>query len=260
MFRPIRKLHQFLVDHPFKPSEIIQHRYQVIEVIGKGSYGIVYRCLDRKTGGFIVLKQLRPSKRKSIKEINQFTQEAEIMGQLNHPNLPTLLEMFSEREHYFYVMSLIEAENLEETIFSSKKTFNERESLLFVGKLIQIIEHLHDRRIYHLDLRIPNILIQNEEPYLIDFGLASQGKSLLPIKEEEFRLQDYYDIGDILLYLLYTTYSPKKKKALPWTEELVLKEETVLLLKRFLKINEPYGTFKEIKIDLAAAIHANELG
>ena len=45
------------------------------------------------------------------------------------------------------------------------------------------------------------------------------------------KLQDYYDLGEILLYLLYTTYTSKNKKALPWTEELSLELETVHLLK-----------------------------
>ncbi|WP_010096318.1 serine/threonine protein kinase [Ornithinibacillus scapharcae] len=259
MLRPIRKFQQFLVDHPLKAGEIIHHRYQVVDVIGKGSYGILYKCMDRETRDNIVIKQLRPSKRKKIKEINLFKKEAEIIGQLNHPNIPTFFEAFSEKEHYFYAMSLLEAENLEETIFARKKTFNEKESLLFMRELIEIINHIHEKKIYHLDLRIPNIMIQNDEPYLIDFGLASQGKMLLPIKEEDAKLQDFYDIGDILLYLLYTTYSPKKKKALPWTEELVLKKETVHLLKRLLRISEPYGTIEEIKQDIAVAIHSKEI-
>ena len=70
--------------------------------------------------------------------------------------------------------------------------------------------------------------------------------------------QDYYDLGEILLYLLYTTYSSKNKKALPWTEELSLEKETVYLLKRLLQINEPYSNTSEISTDLHAALKAKE--
>ena len=70
--------------------------------------------------------------------------------------------------------------------------------------------------------------------------------------------QDYYDLGEILLYLLYTTYSSKNKKALPWTEELSLEKETVYLLKRLLQIKEPYSNTSEISTDLHAALKAKE--
>jgi serine/threonine-protein kinase len=70
--------------------------------------------------------------------------------------------------------------------------------------------------------------------------------------------QDYYDLGEILLYLLYTTYSSKNKKALPWTEELSLEKETVYLLKRLLQIKEPYLNISEILTDLHAAHKAKE--
>lgn len=259
MLRTIRKLHQFLVDHPIKPGEIIHRRYQVEKIIGKGSYGILYRCQDIQTAEVMVIKQLRPSKRKNLKEIKQFRKEAEIIKKLNHSHIPKFVEAFAENEHYFYVMSYIDADNLDEAIFSRKKTFNEEESLLFVRDLIKIIEHLHEKKIFHLDLRIPNILIRNHKPYLIDFGLAIQEEFSSSAHEEELKLQDYYDLGDILLYLLYTTYSSKKKKALPWTEELDLKKETIFFLKRLLRIGEPYENLEDIKKDLEAAIMASEL-
>ena len=65
-------------------------------------------------------------------------------------------------------------------------------------------------------------------------------------------------MGEILLYLLYTTYSSKNKKALPWTEELSLEKETVYLLKRLLQIKEPYSNTSEISTDLHAALKAKE--
>ena len=74
----------------------------------------------------------------------------------------------------------------------------------------------------------------------------------------EMKQQDYYDLGEILLYLLYTTYPLQNKKALPWTEELSLEKETVYLLKRLLQIKEPYSTVNEIAADLHTALKAIE--
>ena len=180
------------------------------------------------------------------------------------------MKLFQITDYFFYVMSLIEGENLEDHIFYSKKTFNEKESLLILDQLLELVDYLHKKNIYHQDLRIPNILLKNNEPFLIDFGLSKQRVSVDPFqspssslhnKQEdilEMKQQDYYDLGEILLYLLYTTYSFKNKKALPWTEELSLEKETVYLLKRLLQIKEPYSTISEISTDLHAALKAIE--
>jgi serine/threonine-protein kinase len=70
----------------------------------------------------------------------------------------------------------------------------------------------------------------------------------------QLKRQDFYDLGEILLYVLYTTYASKSKKALPWTEELSLEKETVHILKRLLSIQEPYSDIKDISMDLQAVL------
>lgn len=262
MQRSIRKIYQFFVDKPINEEEVLNHRYQVLDMIGAGSYGIVYLCQDLRTKENKVIKQLRPSKRNNMNEVKLFHDEVSIMEKLKHHHMPMFYESFSEEGHYFYVMGHIDGVNLEDDIFRYKKTFNEKESLLFVAKLIQLVDYLHKKDIYHLDLRIPNILLKDNEPYLIDFGLAMQVKpnqsstSTKGKNSEELKLQDYYDLGDILLYLLYTTYSSKTKKALPWTEELSLRHETVLFLKKLLRIDEPYSNIDQISNDLDDAVKA----
>ena len=165
-------------------------------------------------------------------------------------------------------MSFIEGDNLEDQIFLIKNTFNEKESLHILAQLLELVDYLHKKEIYHQDLRIPNILLKNKELFLIDFGLAkheslsihSPSSSSSNKQDEilEMKLQDYYDLGEILLYLLYTTYTSKNKKALPWTEELSLEKETVYLLKRLLQIKEPYSNTSEISTDLQAALKVKE--
>lgn len=261
MLRPIRKVYQFIVDKPIKERELLNDRYQVLDIIGSGSYGMVYLCDDLNMRERKVIKHLRPSKRNNNDEIKLFHHEISIMAELQHPQMPTFYEAFSEGGHYYYVMGYIDGVNLEDEIFLNRKTFNEQESLLFIAKIIELVHYLHSKGIYHLDLRIPNILLKGDEPYLIDFGLAKQVKSdhasatKTPNSNENWKLQDYYDLGDILLYLLYTTYaSSKYKKALPWTEELSLKQETVFLLKKLLGIDSPYASIGEILHDLYAAV------
>jgi serine/threonine protein kinase, bacterial len=269
ILRSIRKIYQFFVDVPIIEGEIMNDRYKVLSVIGTGSYGIVYLCKDLKTKENRVVKQLRPSKCRNKKVVALFENETSVLRKLNHNNMPMLYEAFSNNGYFFYVMSFIEGDNLEDQIFFSNNMFNEKESLLILAQLLDLADYLHKKDIFHQDLRIPNILLKNKELFLIDFGLSKQKGSVdvfhLPSisqqkKQEdilELKQQDYYDLGEILLYLLYTTYSSKSKKALPWTEELSLEKETVHLLKRLLGIIEPYSDTREISADLYAALKSH---
>ena len=269
ILRSIRKIYQFFVDVPIIEGKILNDRYKVLSVIGTGSYGIVYLCKDLNTKENKVVKQLRPSKCRNKKEVALFENETSVLRMLNHNNMPMLYEAFSNNGYFFYVMSFIEGDNLEDQIFISNKTFNQKESLLILAQLLKLADYLHKKDIFHQDLRIPNILLKNKELFLIDFGLSKQ-KELVDLihlpsisqqkKQEdilELKQQDYYDLGEILLYLLYTTHSSKSKKALPWTEELSLDKETVHLLKRLLGITEPYSDTREISADLYVALKSH---
>jgi serine/threonine protein kinase, bacterial len=263
IMRVMRKTRQFFVDWPIREGTILHGRYQVSDVIGTGSYGIIYLCTDLQTQEKRVVKQLRPSKRHNKKEVCLFQNEMAIMEKLSHPNLPAFIETFSDDDqHLFYAMTFIEAENLEEQIFSKQLSFSEEASLLVLERLLELVEYLHAKSVYHQDLRIPNILMDDEEIYLIDFGLAvcesealqAAGQNGLRNRIEPLMLRDFYDLGEILLYLLYTTYTPKNKKTLPWTEELSLNKETVHLLKRLLGILKAYQEIREIDADLRDAL------
>ena len=260
--RIIRKIFQLIVDRPIKNGVMLNDRYEVLSVIGVGSFGIVYLCKDLKANEKRVVKQLRPSKHRIKNEMELFENEIVVLRTLSHKHIPMLIESFSSNRNLFYVMSLMEGDNLEDQIFSSKKAFNEKDSLLILSYLLELVDYIHSKGIYHQDLRIPNILLNKKDLFLIDFGLAKFSATVDPHHSHEgilkLKQQDYYDLGEILLFLLYTTYSSKNKKALPWTEELSLKKETVYLLKRLVQINEPYSNMNEISADLHSALKAQE--
>ena len=106
-FRFIRKTYQFFYDKPIKKGIVLNERYRVLKVIGMGSYGIVYLCKEVESKENIVVKQLRPSKRRNKKEIELFENEISVLRRLNHQNIPVLYETFSNRRssllcHEFY--------------------------------------------------------------------------------------------------------------------------------------------------------------
>lgn len=252
--RSIRKIHQFFVDKPLQNGTILNNRYRVSHVIGTGSYGIIYQCVNIETKEEIALKQLRPSKQRKKYDIALFENEILIISRLELASMPHLYEAFSANGSLFYAMNFIDGSNLEDLIFSTNKTFHEKESLAFILDLLPLISHLHNKGIQHGDLRIPNILYHNDKPFLIDFGLSKIERNDSVFLE--MRQGDYYDLGEILLFLLYTTYSTKNKKVLPWTEELSLEKGTIYLLKRLLQINESYSSIEEISKDIEVALLA----
>ncbi|MCM3086478.1 protein kinase [Bhargavaea ginsengi] len=269
ILRVTRKIRQFFVDWPIREDTILNQRYKVSDVIGTGSYGIIYDCTDLRTEQKTAVKQLRPSKRHSSKEVGMFLNEMEIMKQLSHPNMPAFIENFSDDDqHLYYVMTFIGGENMEEQIFTRQQSFSEEESLRVLEQLLQMVQYLHAKGIYHQDLRIPNILINDGVLYLIDFGLSvckkevsgTTSQSGFPRSIGQLRRQDYYDMGEILLFLLYSDYTPKNKKALPWTEELTVNHGTVQLLKRLMGITDPYTQTSEIAADLQNAVSSTSIG
>lgn len=258
ILRSIRKIYQFFVDVPIKKGTVLNDRYEVLGVIGTGSYGIFYSCKDLKTNEIRGVKQLRPSKHHNKKEVALFENEIAVLRSINHKNMPVVMESFFYNGYLFYAMSFIEGDNLEDLIFHKRVSFNEEESLLLIADLLKLVDYLHNKGIYHGDLRIPNILLKDGQPFLIDFGLSKQSGSMDSASAYEMKQQDHYDLGEILLYLLYTTYPSKNIKALPWTEELTIKKETVHLLKRLLQVKESYSTISEISTDVQAALQAKE--
>ncbi|PWU67644.1 protein kinase domain-containing protein [Gracilibacillus dipsosauri] len=245
----IKRIRQAFMDKVYPANFLLAERYQVEKVLGEGSYGIVYLCMEVNTGQKFVVKQLRKSKKKENEEL--YKQEIVILRKLDHPSIPSLLETFAYENNKFFSMTFMDGVNLEDSLFNKKKKFNEKEALLFFKKLVKLVSFIHDHGIAHRDLRIPNVIIHHNQPYLIDFGLAELLKS---DNKKEMVQDDFYDLGDFLLFILYSTYDGKSKKNQPWTEELNLHIRTTRILKKLLQIEKPYVSAKEIQIDVNQAL------
>ncbi|MFP7479299.1 serine/threonine protein kinase [Terribacillus saccharophilus] len=240
VFRPFRLLHRYLVDKKYPQGASIAKRYRVIRKLGSGSYGTTYLCFDSILQKTCTVKQLRRSRQGRKKYFRMFQQEYELLRELKHPSIPAASSFFHTDDGYFFVMDFISGENLEQHIFDTKKQYHEKEALALTIDLAQIVVHLHAHRIYHGDIRIPNIMLASGHASLIDFGLAKQFSGPWSSEEQNRLEQDLFDLGDILLYLLYTTYEKTTKKALPWTEELTLSPVCKQVVEKLLGIQEPF--------------------
>lgn len=215
-------------------------KYAIEAPIGEGRFGI---CFLAKTdsGQKVVLKKFKPKFFKQNKQ--EKICEAVILSKLNDFRIPKLLGIINKDGFYAFVLELKEGTTVKELLFSNGYKFSQEEFFEIGLKLIKIIELLHRNGIVHRDIRIPNVIINEKEVYLIDFGLARFVNNQKYIHNIDFSY-----LGDFLIYLLYSSFEPAKKK-LPWYEELPLDYKQKLFLKRLLGLDTLYETINHIERD-----------
>ncbi|UFT98346.1 protein kinase [Radiobacillus kanasensis] len=242
LMKLIKRSYRFMIDPHFKKGSVIHEIYQVQSLLGIGSYGYSYLCYDSQNQRYCVLKQMTKSKRRQVMK-DQFAKERDALKRLEHFCIPTFYESFTFQNLSFLVMEYIPGRNLEDVLFEDKQKFTERETLQLMKEIVVILEHVHSKGIIHGDVRIPNVILHDNRPYLIDFGLAER------VKDSKVQ-EDYYDLGDFCLFLLYSQYEGKTKKGRAWTEELILHPNTRIFLEKLLGIREPFIETKEVLAEL----------
>ncbi len=221
--------------------------YTITGRAGRGRYGVCFNAINA-AGEKVIIKKFRPAIFKKNGEKNQH--EAVILSKLKDERIPELLGVINEKGFYGFVLEFKPGRTLRELLFKEKRVFNRTEIFQIGSQLISIIKYLHANGVAHRDIRIPNVLFDNSRVYLIDFGLARFADG------GKYKLNtDFSYLGDLLLYLLYSSYEKKARpfKKLPWYRELSLTPPQMKLLKKLLGLAPVYGGIAEIERDFAAA-------
>ena len=152
------------------PEETIAH-YRIMEPLGAGGMGTVYKAYDKKLHRIVALKLLRPESLSQEDRRRRFLQEARAASALNHPHILTVYEVGEDNGKPYIAMEYIEGETLRQKIKSSALQVKE-----VLGIAIQIAEGLakaHEVGIIHRDLKPENLMIrQDGYAKILDFGLA----------------------------------------------------------------------------------------
>jgi len=145
--------------------------YKLLEEIGRGSMGVVYRAEQNTPKRTVALKTIRAGCFASNSDIQRFSNESHATAKLDHENIVPVFEVGCENGAHFYSMQWVEGSNLSEELKSGE--LNRNELLGIFGKICKAVAHCHENGILHRDLKPSNILLdQNKNPKVSDFGLA----------------------------------------------------------------------------------------
>jgi len=156
----------------FARGMVIAERYEIIEVLGRGGMGQVYRVFDKKIEGEVALKIIKPEISSNKKTIERFRNELKLAREISHRNICRMYDLNEENGTYFITMEYVPGENL--------KSFIRRSELLSIGKTISIAKQIceglaeaHKQKVIHRDLKSSNIMIDKEgNARIMDFGIA----------------------------------------------------------------------------------------
>jgi len=151
--------------------------YTILEEIGRGGMGVVYKAQDTRLDRIVALKFLPERLAVSGEDQARFLQEAKAAATLNHPNVCTIHGVEQHGDHQFIEMEYVEGETLH--AIASRGPIPPTEALEYAMQIAEALQEAHQRGIVHRDIKSENIMVNTRKQVkVMDFGLAKLRGSL----------------------------------------------------------------------------------
>jgi serine/threonine protein kinase len=159
---------------PPLPSEQIAPHFpqlEILECLGRGGMGVVYKARQKSLNRLVALKLLAPERANDPQFAARFAKEAQALAALNHPNIVTIHDHGQAGGYYFLLMEYVDGVTLRQLM--ARERISTREALAIVPQICDALQYAHDQGIVHRDIKPENILLDRRGRVKVaDFGLA----------------------------------------------------------------------------------------
>jgi serine/threonine-protein kinase len=147
-------------------------KYEILDVLGRGGMGVVYRAIDKHIGREVAIKTLTEGFAGDTTMLERFYEEGRRTGRLNHPNIVTVYDLGDDNGMPYIVMECVAGETLE-AILRSGRALPLADGLQIVAEMCSALGYAHLNKVIHRDVKPANIFVQPDgKAKLLDFGIA----------------------------------------------------------------------------------------
>jgi eukaryotic-like serine/threonine-protein kinase len=155
-----------------EPGDVLADRYEILQLLGQGGMGAVYKAMDRELGRPVAMKLIRPELAANPAILARFKQELLLAHQVTHKNVIRIYDLGDADGVKFITMEFVEGQDLRELI-EEKKKFSPEEAVEIMQQVCRALEAAHTVGVIHRDLKPQNIMRDKAGRILVmDFGLA----------------------------------------------------------------------------------------
>lgn len=163
-------------------------RFQVLEPLGQGAFGTVYRALDTRLGREVALKVPRAGILREQEDVDRFMREARSAALLRHPNIVPIYDAGEIDGVYYIASGLVSGRTLREAIKQGDYS-SVRDAAHLIALLAGALHYAHNKGIIHRDIKPENVMIDEAgEPHIMDFGLARRDEDDVLRTQEGLRM------------------------------------------------------------------------
>lgn len=147
------------------------NQYKILEKIGSGGQGTVYKALDTKLNRMVVIKVLPPELTQKTANFKRFEREAQLCSQLDHPNICTIYDFHDANGVFYIAMQYVEGKNVRQLV--SGRPLELKSALSIAIQVADALAYAHSKNIIHRDIKAGNIMVTDSgQVKILDFGLA----------------------------------------------------------------------------------------